>query len=106
MNLLDQILENLAQRVSKNTDGESNRTLGLEISSVFTDRIFGPSSTSNSNTTGEGDCCLAFVGTAMEFDSVEAIGDLLCRRDGSPVWRIDTGLCSFLSANSTTRVNS
>jgi len=102
MNLFDQILENRAQRVLKNTDGESNLTLGLEISSAFADRIVGPSSTSNSSGTGEGDWCLAFVGTAMEFDSMEAIGDLLCRRDGSPMWRIDTGLSSFLPANSTT----
>jgi len=105
-NLFDQILENLAQKVLKNTGGESNRTLGLEIPSVFTARVVGPSSTSNSNGSGEGDWCLAFVGTAIKFDSMGALGDLLCRRDGSPVGSIDTGLSSFLSADPTTRVNS
>ena len=74
------MLENRAQMVLKNTDGESNRTLGLEIPSVFTDRIAGPSSTSNMGGIWEGDWCLAFVGTAMKFDSMEALDELLCRR--------------------------
>ena len=45
MNLFVQMLENRAQRVLKNTDVESNWTFGLEISSVFGDRVVGsPSS--------------------------------------------------------------
>lgn len=106
MNLLDQMLEKRAQRVSKNTDGESNRTLGLEIPSIFTDRVAGSSSILNSSGTGEGEWCLAFVGTAIRFDPMEALDDPLCRRGGSPVGRFDTGLSPLLSANSTTRENS
>lgn len=78
---MDQILENRAQRVPKNTDGESNRTLGLETPSVFTDRVVGPSSTENASGTGERDCCLVFAGTAMKFDTAEILDELLCRRE-------------------------
>lgn len=37
MNLFVQILANRAQKVLKKTDGESNRTLGLETASAFRD---------------------------------------------------------------------
>jgi len=103
MNLLDQMLEKRAQRVSKNTNGESNRTLGLEIPSMFTDRVAGSSSTSNSGGTWEGEWCFALVGTAIMFDSMEILDDPLCRRGGSPVGGFDTSLSPFLSANPTTR---
>lgn len=78
---MDQILENRAQSVLKNTDGESNRTLGLETPSVFTDRVVGPSSTAKASGTGEGDRCLVFGGTAMKFGIAETVDELLCRRE-------------------------
>jgi hypothetical protein len=81
MNVLDQMLENRAQRVLKNADGESNRTLGLETPSVFTDRVVGPSSTANASGIGERDRPPVFVVTAMDFDTAETPHGLLCRRE-------------------------
>lgn len=95
MNLLDQTLANRAQRVLKNTGGESNCTLGREISSAQTDRPVGSGSSSNLDGTGEGDCCLVIVGTAMTRDPMEALGGHLCRRGGPPMERIDTALSHF-----------
>ena len=74
MNLLVQILTNLAQRVLKNTDGESNRIFGLTISPVVTDRVVGSTSSSNFEGTGETDCCLVAVGAGVTVDSMEALG--------------------------------
>ena len=103
MNLFDQMLENRAQKLLKNTNRESNRTLGLEIPSAFTDRVVGSSSVSNSDGTGEGDCCSTSLGIAMTRHSVKVFDEHLCRRDGSPMERIWTAI---LLVNSTTRTNS
>lgn len=104
MNLFDQTLANRAQSVLKNTDGESNRTLGLEIFSMFTDRMVGPASSPKLDETGEGDCCLGFVRTAMTLESTKTLAKHLCRRGGPPM---EPGIETvFLSANWTTGVNS
>lgn len=101
MNLFDQTLANRAQRVLKSTDGESNRTPGLEI---FSDRIVGSTSSSKPDETEEADCCLGFVRAAMAIEPTEALAKHLCRRGGSPMEpRIET---VFLSVDWTTRVNS
>jgi hypothetical protein len=74
------MLTNRAQRVLKNTDGESNRTLGLVISSVPKDWVVGSASSSNLDGTGEADCCLAIVGTAVTVESMGAPGERSGRR--------------------------
>jgi len=73
MNLFVQMLTNRAQRVLKNTEGESNRTFGLCITSVFGDRVVGSPSSSNLDGTGEADCCLIVVGTALTLESMGAL---------------------------------
>ena len=73
MNLLVQMLANRAQRVLKNTEGESNRTFGLDIFSVFKDWVAGSPSSSNLDGTGDADCCLIVVGAAF---TPESMGDL------------------------------
>ena len=65
MNLFVQILANRAQRVWKNTNGESNRTFSLGISSVFKDRVVRSPSSVNFDETGEGDCCIVFTRVAL-----------------------------------------
>jgi len=84
MKLFDQILEKRAQKVLKNTNGESNRTLGLETSPTFTDRVVGPSSSLNLDGAGEADCCLTVIGIATTLDSMEALDKRSGRRDGPP----------------------
>jgi len=85
MNLFDQMLENRAQRVLKKTNGELNRTLGLETLSALTDRVVGSSSVSKPDGTGGGDCRFVPLGIAMTLDSAEALDEHLRRRDGSPM---------------------
>ena len=84
MNLLVQILTNRAQRVLKNTDGESNRIFGLTISSAATGRVAGPASSSNFDGTGEAACCLVVVRTGVE-ESMEVLDEGSGRRDVSAV---------------------
>ena len=85
MNLLVQMLTNRAQRVLKNTEGESNRTFGLEISSVFKDRAAaGSPSSSNLDGTGEVDCRLIVAGAALTLESMGALGESSGGRDSSP----------------------
>ena len=65
MNLFVQMLANRAQRVWKNTEGESNRTFGLGVSE-FKDRVVGsPESSVNFDETGEGDCCIVVAGVTL-----------------------------------------
>lgn len=77
MNLLVQILANRAQRVLKNTDGESNLIFGLAV----TDRMAGSASSSNFDGTGETDRCLVVVDTGATVDSMEVLGGDSGRRD-------------------------
>lgn len=84
MNLLVQILANRAQRVLKNTDGESNRIFGLTISSAATGGVVGPASSSNFDGTGEAVCCLVVVRTGV-VESMEALDEGSGRRDVSAV---------------------
>ena len=93
MNLLVQILANRAQRVLKNTDGESNRTFGLTISSAVADRIVGSASSSNFDGTGEVDCCLVVVRTGVT-ESMGALDEGSGQRNASTVEKIDTNLRS------------
>jgi hypothetical protein len=85
----------------KNTDGELNRTLGLEISSVFKDRVVVSTSSSNLGRAGEANCCLVVViiGTAVTLESMVVLGEGSGRRDGSPMEEINTLL--FSSVNQT-----
>ena len=70
MNLFVQMLANRTQKVLRNTEGESNRTLGLVISFVFKGWVIGSPSSSNLDGTGEADCCLIVVGTALMLGSM------------------------------------
>ena len=81
MNLFVQMLANRAQRVLKNTEGESNRTFGLGTSSVCNDRVVGSPSSSNLDGTGEAGCCLVVVGTALTSESMGALGESSGQRD-------------------------
>lgn len=74
MNLLVQILANRAQRVLRNTDGESNRILGLVISSVAMGRVVGSTSSSNLDGTGETDRCSVVVKAGGAFESMRGLG--------------------------------
>jgi len=87
MNLLVQILANRAQRVLKNTDGESNRIFGLTTSSVATGEVVGSASSSNFDGTGEAACCLVVVrtGGTCATESMGALGGGSGRRDVSVV---------------------
>ena len=69
MNLFVQMLENRAQRVLKNADGESKRTLGLGIPSILGDRVVGSPSSANFDEGGEADCCLV-TGTSSTVGSM------------------------------------
>jgi len=74
MNLFVQMLANRAQRVLKNTEGESNRTCGLDTSSsVPKDLVVGSPPSSNLDGTGEADCCLVVVGMALTSESMGAL---------------------------------
>jgi len=83
MNLFVQMLTNRAQRVLKNTEGESNRTFGLGISPTFKDRVVGSPSSSNLDGTGEADCCLVVFGMALTSESMGALGESSGQSDSS-----------------------
>lgn len=88
------MLVNRAQRVLKNTDHESNRTLGLEIPAL-TGRVLGSASSMNVDGIRDADCGLAVVGTAVMLDSMKALGESSTRRGGTPTEKINAGLSSL-----------
>lgn len=92
MNLFVQILANRAKRVSRNTDGESNKTLGLEVSSTFVDRVTESTLSSNLDGTGEAGCWLVVVGAVTVFESMVILSEGSNRMDGSPTEKSGTGV--------------
>lgn len=87
MNLFVQILANRAQRVLKNTDGESNRIFGLTISaSVSVDPTVGSAPSSDLYGGGEADPSLVFFEIGATVDSM-ALGWSGFRSEGS----VDSG---------------
>lgn len=77
MNLFVQILTKRAQKVSKNTDGDSKRIFGLATSSVLTDRA-GSAPSSYLDGSGEADFCLVVSEKGLESMEVPGEG----QRDG------------------------
>ena len=75
VNLFVQILANRAQKVLKNTEGESNRTFGLDTFSVPKDRVVGSPSSSNLDGTGETDRRPIVVETALTPESMGALSE-------------------------------
>lgn len=94
MNLFVQILVNRAKSVLKNTDGESNRTRGREVSPAFTDRVTESTSSSDLDRTGEAGCLLVVVGAVAVFESMGAVSRGSNRRDGPPMEKNGTGFSS------------
>ena len=105
INLFVQMLANRAQMVSKNTEGESNRTCGLDTSSSASkDRVVGLPSSSNLGGTGEADCCRIVVGIASAPRSMGALGESSGRRDWPSMEKTDPDFLSV--ANQMTGVGS
>ena len=88
------MLTNRAQRVLKNTNGESNWTFGLEIS-LFTDQVLGLTSSSNFGGIWETDHGLVVIGNAVTLNSMRVLGESSTRRDGPPTEKNDAGLSSW-----------
>lgn len=76
------ILANRAQRVLKNTEGESNRTSGREISSAFAGWV-GSTVSSNLDGTGEVDSCLVAFERPSPVVAIRVLGEGSGQRDDS-----------------------
>ena len=85
MNLFVQTLAKRAQKVLKNTTGESNRTSGLETFSAFSHGVVGSASSANLDGTGETDRSLVAFGEAVTLGSMEALGERSGGRSDSPI---------------------
>ena len=74
-NLFVQILANRAQRLFNNHDGESNRTIGLAVSFVVTDRVVESAPSSSLCGARESGCWASILGAGVAPETMEAFNE-------------------------------